>query len=153
MAESVVGKSAESQQSSEAAVEMDTKDSSEATGKVVFRKRSVARGNLRKKDDPPVQNEHNNDEGDEHGINRSNLTDLKLLQSLKPHKEGISVEVLNKPSDSTTKSTAKATGSSAFASQFNSKMDYGIQTNMPHEKIMEEFIEEKLGLNRKTEVV
>lgn len=112
--------------------------------------------------DKNVDNENDNDKNpivdlsssdeDELGIDKQKLEDLKLLHSLnsRNRKEGISAEVLlhGNRKDRKLVGSEKDIKASAFSSQFNSRMDHGIQTQVPHEKLMEDYISEKLGLKK-----
>jgi hypothetical protein len=125
---------------------------------IMKRKAFAARGNARKKSDDDTagtmidQSQDSND-SDEYGIDKQKLEDLKLLHSVKKRREGISVETLAYGDKKDKKMSSVGDFKNSFASQFNSRMDHGLQTTVPHEKIMEEYINEKLGVKHDQSVV
>lgn len=132
---------------------------------IIRRRALAAKGNLRKREDKHTttssgtdvaeskKDENNDSNEDELGIDRQKLDDLKLLHSLKAHKAGISTESLSRGNGKDKKSGTEKDMKSNFSSQFNSRMDHGIQSTVPHEKIMEDFINEKLGVKAANESI
>ncbi len=124
------------------------------------RVRLAGKGNLRAKNEPLCQSQENDvaelkaddDSDDDKGINKRTLEDLKVIHKMKIQREGISTDVLNHVEHKCKKasSTSVNSSNSSFAAQFDSRMDHGLQTTVPHEKIMDEFINEKLGLSQKS---
>lgn len=121
-------------------------------------KRRVNKGNLRKRlydgeDGNGSLDISQNDQEDE-GVAEDGLLELKMQQSLRNRKKGASAEALLKSSTSnqekkSSKDLSNPTDLSptALGSQFNSRMDYGLQTDViPHKNIMEKYINEQLGL-------
>ncbi len=124
-----------------------------------FRRRVglASKGNLRAKNEPLCQSQENDvaelktdDSDDDKGINKRTLEDLKVIHTMKIQREGISTDVLNHVEHKGKRagSTNVNSSNSSFAAQFDSRMDHGLQTTVPHEKIMDEFINEKLGLSQ-----
>jgi hypothetical protein len=116
---------------------------------VVFKKRGSVAGKIRRKAD-------NDDEDDEQEINTERLLDIKLQQTVRQRKSGASVESLHKLSGSTGKGSGSTgeggTIESAMGTQYTVQIDNGLQANaIPHKKLMEQFIDEKLGLANQKE--
>lgn len=141
--------------------EKELAEEKQATIPIIRRRVHAAKGNLRKRTDRQHTNDGNdvaeskNENGessdDELGIDRQKLGDLKLVHSFKVHKPGISAEALARGEGKDKKSGSIKDLKSTFASQFNSRMDHGLQSTVPHENIMEDFINQKLGLKTSNE--
>lgn len=113
--------------------------------KVAFKKRGNKSSNARKKD----LNDDNLEAGDE--VSSETLQDIKLQQTVRARKSGSSLEALSKAASSKNTVTGSDEGGktieSVMGTQYTTQMDYGIQSNnIPHKKLMEQYIEDKLGL-------
>ena len=113
--------------------------------KVTFKKRGAKVTNTRKKD----ANDDDLEAGDE--VSSETLQDIKLQQTVRARKSGSSLEALSKAAVSKEKTSVSDEGGktieSVMGTQYTTQMDYGIQSNnIPHKKLMEQYIEEKLGL-------
>lgn len=114
--------------------------------KIVFKKRSSKSTNVRKR----ALNDDELEVGDE--ISAESLQDIKLQQTVRARKTGSSLEALSKPAV-TVKEKPVAnddrgkTIESVMGTQYTTQMDYGIgSNNIPHKKLMDQYIEENLGL-------
>ena len=113
--------------------------------KVTFKKRSAKVVNVRKKD----VNEDDVEPGDE--VSSETLQDIKLQQTVRARKTGSSLEALSKPAATASKAVVSdesgKTIESVMGTQYTTQMAYGISTNnIPHKKLMDQYIENKLGL-------
>lgn len=117
-----------------------------------FKKRSLPQangGNVRKR---KVEAETEEEED----LALAKLHEVKHLQDSRTRKNGISAEELAHSQQSSSSSSLKEglhnnkmtekTVETMLGSQFSSRMDHGLGTTIPHEKIMEAYINEKLGL-------
>jgi hypothetical protein len=155
-------------------IEADDKVDS-TDGQIQFKKRGKMAGNIRKKGLVPKggvieSKEDGNEEGvegskqepqeedDALGIDRTKLRALDMLNKISNSRRtnGLSVNALNKASggnDVSRFSALKSGKNNAFNSQFSVKIDHGLQQTAPHEKIMEEYINEQIGGVTKKEYV
>lgn len=107
------------------------------------RKEPVSEGTSEQQDDIALKEEEDN----------LNVSDIKLQQQMRVRKVGASASSLIKPESKQRRDptgTSNATDSTletVMGSQFSSQMDYGLQESVPHKKILDAFIDEKLGLN------
>lgn len=114
--------------------------------KVTFKKRSAKVSNVRKKD----ASEEDVEPGDE--VSSETLQDIKLQQTVRARKAGSSLEALSKPAVATATKVSVSDESgktieSVMGTQYTTQMDYGISANnIPHKKLMDQYIENKLGL-------
>lgn len=128
---------------------------------IVFKKRGRIQGIRRKtsnksdieskEDDSSTPHilEKESEDNEDLGINREKLKALEILKRVsKSHSAGISVNSLNGGNANVSSKATKSGSQSMFGSQFSVKMDYGLQKTIPHEKIMEEYVEERLGLKK-----
>jgi hypothetical protein len=86
---------------------------------------------------------------DEDYVDMTALQDIKFEQKLRTKKAGASLNLLSKSaslknSSSDHVATSAKSIESALGSQFSIEASYGAQTTV-HEKIMNQFIDEKLG--------
>jgi hypothetical protein len=150
-------------------IEADDKGDS-AGEKIQFKKRGKMAGNLRKKglvskggvieskeeakdegvEESKNQGQKEEDDDDALGIDRTKLKALDMLNKISSSRRthGLSVNALNKASsenDGSKFSALKSGKNNAFNSQFSVKIDHGLHQTVPHEKIMEEYINEKIG--------
>lgn len=116
---------------------------------VSFKKRAVKGNTTRRR-------ETDSNDALEEDISADTLRDIKLQQTFRARKSGSSMDSLAKKS-STVSSTGEANANetrtieSVMGTQYSSQMDYGIQSNnIPHKKLMDQFIEDKLGLTQVT---
>jgi hypothetical protein len=115
----------------------------------VIKKRSPRPNQRRREEDD--SNNQEKDEREDDGIDREKLKDLKLLRELRQAQTGVAVEDLIRGDKKSSRPNQTADDlKSMLGNQFNSRMDYGMQQEVPHQKLMEEFIEEKLGLKKDT---
>ena len=99
---------------------------------------------------------------DEDTPNHAALKDIKLEQSLRVKKGGASVDMLSKTSRGTAAGNSSSSGQTSTAvnaqvgsgsidtvlgSQFSAEASYG-EEGVAHEKLMEQFVNDKLGLNQ-----
>jgi hypothetical protein len=85
---------------------------------------------------------------DDHGINKEKLRALQYLnKTSKQRMLGVSVDFSNKSSSATGKSSKPK---SSFNSQFLVKNEHGLglQQAVPHENIMHQYINDKLGVKK-----
>jgi hypothetical protein len=115
-------------------------------GAVNFKKRAPKGGSVaRRKADP--------DSGDdEDEVCKTALSDVKLQQSVRQRKHGATVDALGKPTTTGSSSSSDGMGTktieSVMGTQYTSQIDYGVQASVPHKKLMDQYIEEKLGAAR-----
>lgn len=125
----------------------------EAAPAVIFKKRAARANSSRKRD--AVEDEQQEEEE----ISTTTLSDIKLQQTFRAKKSGSSIDSLSKKATSTvangeTSMSETRTIESVMGTQYSSQMDYGIQSNnIPHKKIMDQFIEDKLGLAKDNKLV
>lgn len=116
------------------------------TEQPVFKKRSGAnKGNLRKKlddDDTDITQE----------IDKEYLSDIKLHQTMRMKRAGTTLDNLSRKKTSSEKTTSGVskteTVETVLGSQFSLQTDSGFDGGLPHEKMMEKYIEDKLGLKQ-----
>ena len=138
-------------------MEENSETAEQATAPTIsFIKKRPNRSNQRKRTDDDEDNTKTTsvDNTKDDGIDREKLKDLKLIHQFKQRASGLSVEELlhgDKKATHNNKQTDDL--KSILGNQFNSRMDYGIQQNIPHEKLMEEYINQKLGLNQQQYVI
>lgn len=114
---------------------------------VSFKKRAPKSNSTRKKED---------DENPEEDISAETLRDIKLQQMFRAKKSGSSIDNLSKKAscgliDGSTDLSETRTIESVMGTQYSSQMDYGIQSNnIPHKKLMDQYIEDKLGISKAT---
>ena len=108
----------------------------------MFKKRNgTNKNNIRKRS----VDENENDDND-----MEQIIDIKLQQSLRNKCSGTSLEDLKIKSSSSSKSSKlDITVETVLGAQFSVQSDSVHQTGVSHDKIMEKYIEEKLGLNDK----
>ncbi len=122
----------------------ESKEITPPEGNAIIKKRNN-RTNQRKRD--------SSDEEEGSEIDREKLKDLKLLHQLKQRQSGVAVQELVVGDKKSEKSqTTSDDLKTKLGNQFNSHMDYGLQQSVPHQNIMESFVNEKLGLNNKSEL-
>lgn len=119
---------------------------SEVAPTIIFKKRTAKASSSRKRDDV------GEDKEEEEEISKTSLSDIKLQQTFRAKKSGSSIDSLSKKSTGTVANSESnqnetRTIESVMGTQYSSQMDYGIQSNnIPHKKIMDQFIEDKLGI-------
>jgi hypothetical protein len=130
--------------------EMDDKEDGNIN--IQFKKRGKING-IRKKGNNGVETEKgedakNLDNDDDFGIHKEKLNALEILKKTSKGKNvGISVDKLNKGVVEKSVSSSKSSNN-PFGTQFSSRLDYGLQQSIPHENIMHEYINEKLGVRK-----
>ncbi len=103
---------------------------------VTFKKRTASKGNLRKK----------SDDGDEEEIDLTNLNDIKLQQNMRVRNTGTDINNLVKKKIDTPAIIEGKTLETVMGSQFSLQSENSHQGAIPHDKMMEKYVEEKLGL-------
>lgn len=116
---------------------------------VVFKKRAVKSNNARKREMPIKEEEDTEETGSNPTLT---LSDIKLQQTIRQRKTGLSIDALSKASKNTASSGVDEVGvktiGSVMGKQYTTEIDYGIQANIPHKKLMDQYIDEKLGLSK-----
>lgn len=128
--------------------EGDTEVASNDTASSIIIKKRHTRPNQRRRDDSDDEKPDNGDQQNSE-IDRNKLKDIKLLQQVRQRQSGVSVQELilgDKKSDRAGNGTDDL--KTIFGNQFNSTMDYGFQQDVPHQKLMEDFIDQRLGLKK-----
>lgn len=124
-------------------MEKEAVQMSEPPGPVVFKKRGAKGANLRRR--------ANSEDADEE-TNSSVLADIKLQQTVRQRKSGASIDILSKPLTSKSSTTSdpyeSKTIESVMGTQYTSQLDYGLQVNIPHKKLMDQYIDERLGASK-----
>lgn len=81
------------------------------------------------------------------------LQEIKAQQNMRSRKSGSSADRLYKSGhnekDEAKNPAEKKTIESVMGNQYTAHIDYGIQNVVPHKKLMDEYIEEKLGFSKK----
>lgn len=132
-------------------MESKSSEGGESEIPVIIKKRA-ARPNQRRRDDSddeknPESTAHGDKQDD--GIDREKMKDLKLLHQMRQRQGGISVDELIHGDKKASRNNQNSDDlKSILGNQFNSRMDYGFQQEVPHQKIMDEFIDKKLGLKK-----
>ena len=112
---------------------------------IAFKKRSL-KGNIRKREDDDVDNRVKEDESVEE-IDKSRLQTVSEQQSERKRKYGIDPTTTERKVTVSSSMKILKPVESMIEAQFSKTIDNGVQINHnPHEKIMEAFIVEKLGI-------
>lgn len=115
-----------------------------------IKKRSLpsSLANARKK--PMLRKDDEDDEEDV--VDEQRLRDIKEQQLARHRKKGVSAESLAKTVKANGAGKSSSGGASTvetmLSSQFSVTVDNGLATTVPHEKIMQQYIDEKLGLTQ-----
>lgn len=148
---------------------MDADDAAVAPTKVVFKKR-VVKGQLRasasssgsvlneakRAEEEGGSDDEDDDAEGSNGVDKKTLEDVKFEQQLRRRQMGLDAKLLlKKPvkpaapsSSSSTSSSATAATTGALFTAAGANADDSIGSLNPHEKIMETYVAEKLGLNK-----
>ena len=119
----------------------------------MFRKREIKSNNMRQKSNVGDEEKEENDEGP--GLNRDMLETLKLERELKKSKAGVVISTSNAAVALKDKNVASNDNARNFEtimkSQYLATSDDGIQSEVQHEKILEDYIQKRLGVPSENE--
>jgi hypothetical protein len=114
---------------------------------VTFKKRSVKASNVRKKSEVDGDDQH-----EEYDANV--VQDIKFQQTMRARKTGSSIDALTKVVHNNKNveddNDQSKTIESVMGTQYTTQVENGLQSTVPHKKLMDQYIDDKLGLSKTT---
>ena len=141
---------------------MSASAASESGNKVIaFKKRQSKVIHARKRDSSAAtENDSGSDKNgasdeESEDIDFQALSDIRLQQRFRVRKAGALISTFDKGKDVpngkkkySTTGGKSATIETVMENQYSSQMDYGMEDSVPHKRLMDAFIDEKLGLKK-----
>lgn len=131
----------------------DGKKVSSASSATAFRKRTATSGIAARRGGllvaaPVLANESKEDDEEEEEVNKRQLADVKLEQQLRKRQPGVDAEAIVKKASSSSNSAVAKKNDGLVQLAFSSRDTLAASDSTalhPHEKLMREYVDEKLG--------